>query len=444
MQDVAIIGCGFSGAMVLAGIVKNTSKPLSIAIIDPNPEPALGIAYATRKPFHLLNVRASKMGAFADDERGFIDWLATDAANIFCRKNGLSVQWKDEDFAPRMLYGAYLQHIWMHTLAMAAEKKIRVVFYKEEAERIIPQESHFTLLTPYEKIEAQHVVLATGNRFAKEDGQTRYVYDVWNFDFTGFAKSEAGNNRPAIIVGMGLTAIDTVFSLRDGGFEKPVIMLSRRALLPAIHEAYAPYRGEIPKESSLLTLMRWVRATAEQEMKNGGSWQAVVDSLRPHMLRLWAHLGTKDKKLFFRKLFTFWNIHRHRMASEIGNPLLQAVQEGDIILKQGRLLSAREQTNFITAQLSLETIDAAAIFHCVGPDYRGITETPLLATLFEQNLLQKSASGFGLITDKMGIAYQDVHKSIFALGNYCLGERLETTAVPELRVQAAEVGASLS
>lgn len=440
MADIAIIGCGFSGAMVLAGIVRKTTRPLSIAVCDPNPEPAMGIAYATRKPFHLLNVRSHKMGAFPEDERGFLTWLETNEAKTFSANHGIKTEWREGEFAPRMLYGAYLQSIWEHTLITAKEKNIAVSLHPVEVNEIIPQHDHFRLLSKNNAVEANIIVLATGNRFTKDEGQGRYVHDVWNFDFKAFAEAESKNSNPALILGSGLTAIDTVFSLWDGGWKKPIYMVSRRALLPAIHETYMAYNGDPIQENSLLVLMRDLR----EKSSKADSWQAVIDSLRPHTLRLWSALSVKEKRYFFRKLFTYWNIHRHRMAPEIGKPLTQAIEKQEVVLKQGRLIGTKEEADSIEANTSTGALKLAAIFHCVGPDYRGITEAPLLATLFKQNMLEKSLVGFGLITDDAGVAYRDAKKAIYAMGNYCLGERLETTAVPELREQAQNIADSIA
>ncbi|MFO1242786.1 MAG: FAD/NAD(P)-binding protein [Rickettsiales bacterium] len=445
MFNTAIIGCGFSGAMVLANLVRHSTHPQSIIIFDRSPAPALGVAYATRSPFHLLNVRAHKMGAFADNERGFIEWLSTGEAHQFCQANHLPLKWQDEDFAPRMLYGAYLTSILKETLILAQQKKIQIEFCNEEAMAIVPEAEFFSVVSSTRTIHTSNIVLATGNRFAPGDHANvgRYVYDVWNFDFSAFALSEEKHERPAVIVGMGLTAIDTVLSLWKGGWKKPIVMVSRRALLPAVHAEYKPALGKI-EGTSLLTFVKQLRKAARQEP----SWQAVVDSIRSRTLSIWQSFSVAERRYFFRKLFTYWNIHRHRMAPEIGQPLWNAINNGDVLLQQGSIASVEPEAGHVRVQLFSRTniapMQAAAVFHCVGPDYRGIVESPLLSHLLASRLLQKSPTGYGILTDEKFVAWQDGYKSIYAMGNYLLGERLETTAVPELRVQAAEIGKNLA
>ncbi|HEY8189069.1 MAG TPA: hypothetical protein VIF12_00175, partial [Micavibrio sp.] len=72
------------------------------------------------------------------------------------------------------------------------------------------------------------------------------------------------------------------------------------------------------------------------------------------------------------------------------------------------------------------------VINCTGPDYRRmIAGNPALASLSSQGFVKPGPLGLGIATpDAPGL---------YAIGTILLGEKLETTAVPELRVQAAEI-----
>ncbi len=79
VAELAIVGAGYGGTQTLAELVRQATGPLRIHLIESRRALSLGVAYSTTDGSHLLNVRAAKMGAFADDIGGFYDWLLTDA-----------------------------------------------------------------------------------------------------------------------------------------------------------------------------------------------------------------------------------------------------------------------------------------------------------------------------------------------------------------------------
>lgn len=443
MFDIAIVGGGFSGAMVAVNLVRGATKPFSLIIFEPAPEIGVGVAYSTPSPLHLLNVRAAKMGAFPDREKHFFEWLQTTEAKTLAAKYRLP-EWKEEDFVPRLLYGAYIKHLWRDMLQHAAAKKITIEAHHENVTAIRPEKEHFRL-TAGRAFNASHLVLATGNQFAgpAAPGQ-RIVTNVFHYDYVALCKEE--HTLPALIIGTGLTAVDTFLSLRAAGWKQKIILLSRRALLPAVHELYQPYPKPL-QQRRLLALMRELRHAAAAWQGEGGSWQAVVDSLRPKLQEIWKGFSVRERDIFFRRLFTYWNIHRHRMAPEIGHPLHDSIRKGEVLLRHGGLRSLREKTDAVQAEYmhrgEMKTLDAAVAFQCIGPDYRSIVKAPMVETLIKEKYLTASPIGLGVLADKRLKAYADEKKSIHVMGNYLLGELLETTAVPELRGEAQIISSSL-
>ena len=74
-SDIAIIGAGFSGTLVLANVVKTAQKKCSIAIIDKLESFNKGIAYNPSSSMFLLNVATKRMSAFSDEPDHFLNWV---------------------------------------------------------------------------------------------------------------------------------------------------------------------------------------------------------------------------------------------------------------------------------------------------------------------------------------------------------------------------------
>ena len=105
---VAIIGSGFSGSLLAVQLLRRFLPGGRVYLMEKNAKFGHGLAYATGNPNHLLNVRAGRMSAFADEPNHFVDWLR-DYVNA---KGGAEVpQSASDQFVPRRLYGAYIQDL---------------------------------------------------------------------------------------------------------------------------------------------------------------------------------------------------------------------------------------------------------------------------------------------------------------------------------------------
>ena len=63
--------------------------------------------------------------------------------------------------------------------------------------------------------------------------RTRFIPDPWR----PFATNVVGPDDPAVLLGTGLTAVDTVLSLYQHPRRAPITLVSRNGLLPQVHSA---------------------------------------------------------------------------------------------------------------------------------------------------------------------------------------------------------------
>jgi uncharacterized NAD(P)/FAD-binding protein YdhS len=92
---VAIVGGGFSGTILAAHLAR---RGIDSVLIDGSGRVGKGVAYSTKEPAHLLNVRAEGMSAWADEPNHF--------AQHFEAKGG-----DRRGFAERRLFADYIGEI---------------------------------------------------------------------------------------------------------------------------------------------------------------------------------------------------------------------------------------------------------------------------------------------------------------------------------------------
>ncbi len=425
VYDVAIIGMGFSGLMVTANLVRYTARPLNILCIDPTATPGLGIAYATTRPEHLLNVRAGNMGAFADDAAGFCAWL---------QGKSLPEMPTPQCFVSRCLYGAYLGHLWEETLALALRKNCRIVHIRHSATALHREADHYSV-TAGDTLNSRNVVLASGNTLNAQAQQTdniRYTSRPWHYDLATLKTTDS-----VAIIGSGLTAIDVLFSLKTAGFQGTINLLSRHARFPFEHAAPGaawPLSRDMLRGDTLSMLLKQLRQQVRLAAERGHSWQQVMDGLRPLTQQLWSDLPTSEQQRFLRCYFGLWNVYRHRMPPQAAALITDMRQCGQLHI------TAAGVHNIITTETACHirtstgaVISTDVVFDCRGINYQ--KNNTLLESLHQQHLIAAPDNGYGIAVD----AQFRAAPGVYALGALTVGSRLEITAVPDLRTAAATV-----
>jgi uncharacterized NAD(P)/FAD-binding protein YdhS len=426
---IAIIGGGFSGAMALVNLVNLARMPLDIDWFEPREMPGRGIAYRTKDHNHLLNVQAARMGAFPDRPDDFFQWLKTrdgqkSAAAIY--PNTI----KPDSYLPRALYGVYLEGVVKAAREKAISKNITINL-------------HAKTITALDFQNYDAIVLATGNLPPRDFKFSTAIPDGWNYNFSTLPEKSG-----VVIIGTGLTMIDTVITLKHRGYEGAITAISRNGLMPVIHNHAQAYPAwgwvQSPQTAprSALGLLRGLKAEVRKAQIKGYDWRAVIDSLRPVTQIIWQNLDETEKKKFMRRLSSFWNIHRHRVAPEIADQIAQMQKQNRLKIIAGTLTdintvqSAYNVVYRARRKRDAQSLKAGLVLNCTGPDY-SVKSAPLLAGLTPGPL------GMGLAINADGSAANTAPGRIYPMGALLVGELLECTAVPELRAQARDIALNL-
>jgi uncharacterized NAD(P)/FAD-binding protein YdhS/glyoxylase-like metal-dependent hydrolase (beta-lactamase superfamily II) len=308
-------------------------------------------------------------------------------------------------------------------------------------------------------LSVQKAVLALGNfpaslpePIALLENRERYVRDGWSPE----AIADLNPEDSLLLVGTGLTMADVVVALRQQGFRGQIHAVSRHGLMPHRHNSTFSYPAFIDLETAPKTtpeLFHRVRQEVRSARARGQDWRAVFDALRPVAQQLWQALPLKEQERFLRHVKAYWEVHRHRIAPEIAEILDAARESGQLKHYAGRIQTCRELENRVEVTIQERVthgdlvLPVNRIVNCTGStcNYRRL-QHPLLASLQQQGLIRLNALSMGIDTAPNGAlldAEGNASQQLYTLGTPRKGSLWETTAVPEIRVQAANLAREL-
>jgi uncharacterized NAD(P)/FAD-binding protein YdhS len=423
---VAIVGGGFSGTMVAAQLAR---KGISSVLIDGSGRAGQGVAYSTREPAHVLNVRAEVMSAWTDDPEHFVRLAESEGGGR-------------RDFVERRQFGRYLRAI----LDEAVETgRVRVA--QRQAIAAEPTASGWTVrLDDGEALGASALVLAQGNQAPEplpfSAGSSRVIDNPWGGEALAAVEDLASSHEDVLLVGTGLTMVDAVLSLDAAGHSGRIMALSRRGLIPRGHTddmVPAPIdAGEVP-HGHVRTLWRWLRKRGAEV-----GWRAAVDALRPHTHRLWQALPLEEQRRFSRHARPWWDVHRHRIAPEVAKRMHDLIADGRLEIVAGRIQSVGEKGGKLAVayrrrgRSNVEERSFAYVINCTGPLGRiDRTRDELLNGMLESGLAKPDPLGIALDVDERSRVAGA--RNAWAMGPMTKGRYWEIIAVPDIRGQAAEV-----
>jgi uncharacterized NAD(P)/FAD-binding protein YdhS len=440
MTSAIIIGGGASGVLLAAHLLRNPA-PLVVTLVEQREELGAGVAYSTNDRSHLLNVRASNMSAFPDDEEHFVRWLRQHAPDIAGHLPSPFF------FAPRYLYRDYLAGLLAQHFATGRLRRVQAtaVSLAEGAADVTVRFSDGSSL------QADKAIIATGNEGPRLS-PAPWRYDGWR----SAPPPEIAADAPVVMIGTGLTMVDWVLTLLHAGHTGPITAFSPHGLMPKSHRptrAKTLRAAEVSFGQPLSYLTDWLRSEVALVEEAGGDWRSVIDALRPHTQRLWQAFSIAEKRRFLRHGRAWWDQHRHRIAPAAAEKLAAARASGQLRIIPARLEGFNERDGGVDVSIAhsktgrRELLHAKAVFECRGRagDIKR-TENPILQSLLRNGQARPDALQLGLdVSGEYAIigANGESSRNVYAIGPVTSGVFWEVTAVPDIRLQAAGVAASL-
>lgn len=393
-RRLAIIGGGASAALLLLYLTRHKkASGMQVDIFDRTSRFFRGTAYTTDYALHRLNVRAANMSAFADAPGDFAQW-----AERF--------QYAPEDFAARNIYAKYLEdrlreNVTDMHIRLISEDVLTCRRTNDELYALSGTTLHYAYPA---------VVLASGNvRLLQPEvapDASGYFPEPWGMDvFQGLD----GADKTIALLGSGLSAVDAIASLKTHDYQGKIIVISRNGWFPRAHAApskYTPFLSESDLALPPSQLMHKIRAEIARAAASGTPWQAVIDALRSVTNPIWQGWSADMRSVFLRRALTAWNVHRHRMAPENAEMIEHYISEGRLEIVRDKIIRVEGQGRVVCRN---GVISADRVINCLGYRY------------------------------DEGRDFEVSYK----IGPARFGELFETTAIPEIRTQAAEIAARL-
>ena len=445
-HDIAIIGGGAAGVLVAIQLLRQARNPSRIALIEPDPALARGVAYSTPYPEHVLNVPVQKMSAFDDRPDDFLDWLARDDEEERARLAPA--------FVERRIYGAYLSArleeavAASHATLEVVPQRVLAITRKDHSLQLALNDDH--------ALTCHAAVLAVGNRARPlpARGATSLpphtLLSAWDFAGVRAIPKDAH----LCVVGSGLSMVDAVLSFVETGHRGRIQVVSRHGLRPQPHAPHAPagFDPEVLQAMNLRERFRHLRMLFREAQDAGQPWQSVMERLRPHGQALWRSLSQADQRRFLRHVVRLWDVHRHRIAPEVDARIQTLIDSGQLHFRRARLDAVMQAGRCVRVTAVAHDgraldFDVEHVINATGMELRvAAMRNPLLSDLIGEGHAQEGPHGIGVAVDMQGrLLDQHGHAQddLRVIGSLRIGSLWETIAIPDLRGQAESIARGL-
>lgn len=428
MKIIAIVGFGFCGKAAFANLVKSLNKKDKILIFDKAEGDCASAAFSPFSPHYILNVPVANMSAFSQGDK---DGDYEKSFEKFLKDNHFEI-WKnigELGFAPRHIYGEYLDQIVKKSQIDAKNKGVNFEFVNQE---VVAISDEFLITTKNNiQFQATEVLLATSFKQVQlpfEIESKKFIKALWNEDALTFHQKIL-TNETICLIGSGLTTVDVVVGLKKKNFSGKIIIISRRGNLPKKHliksSEKSPYfiDAEDAKKGVLflcLKIRNFLNSNPQFDLRH------VINSIRSSTDKLWHSLDEKNKKLFFR-LMPYWNIFRHRAPISSIELIEEMIAVGQIEIVEGGVKKCQKLGDKISVQTKFAEFEVDYLVNCLGFEFNA-KKYPLLNQMIELRLLQQDLMMVRSNSDKVHL-----------LGGLNIGRDFECTAVPDLRVNVEMV-----
>lgn len=451
MTTVAIIGAGASGAALFGALLSQETADTVHWITGDQATIGRGVAYSTAHDHHLLNVRASGMGLYLDPDEDFAQYSAR-------RRPGS----RPTDFLPRRLFGEYIESQLDERLHHAEQRGRRFAISPSIAVKIHTTPTGYEIVLDNGGIvAADKIVLALGalaqrplRTVSKHAlGSGGYVLDPWSL------VSRPVHPRRLIVIGTGLTAVDTLISASIRWPDIELLAVSRHGLLPFVHPTLPiePYPHQAALNAKLLgcdgptSVLAEIRHLFREQQAI--DWRSVIDGMRPINAKLWQAFTPRQRRQFMRHVRWVWEASRHRLAPEPAEIIQQLRDEGRLHVYAARVLEVdgtgplsvtiRSRSNQVVT-----TLQSDIVVQATGLDTAvAFAEHALLSGLLRDGLAVADPLQLGVLAQPDGRlvnAAGDVQPGLYAIGSLLRGNLWECTAMPEIRAAAHALAIQLS
>ena len=339
---IAIIGAGFSGCQLAIELMRSSPSPVDVLLFDQSATFGPGVAYGARHDRLLLNSRV-RQHERARNRSEPLPALAVGEGSAGT-SGGIDPALRSRVRRPRRLWPLPLRS--PGPAEADAPGDVALIRIGHRVAGLTEGSGGLQLTLDDDSTRAADVaVLCVGNlppRLPPAPGiettcGPRLIANPW--DKASLAR--IGPSDAVLVLGSGLTMVDVAVLLADRGHRGPILALSRHGLLPAEHAPTrrAPPLAWLDGPLTARGLLRHIRSETLRAERLGVDWRAVLDAWRDPLPLIWQRLPVVERRRFLRHLRPYWDVHRHRMAPEIGSQIRALQASGRLEIRAGTIAS---------------------------------------------------------------------------------------------------------
>lgn len=480
--SVAIVGAGASGTILANQIIEKACSEdaeVTVFLIEKGTDFGPGLAYSTPLASHILNMRAETLGVEKGNPLHFSEWLNEQGDSSLA---GLSCNKYDKNYPPRNIYGKYLRYILDSTIKKTASGPCKIEIISGEVVDIDHIGDSIQIgMADGSMITADNAVLAPGNfpsSFLHElKGIKGYIPYPWP---VSIITENIQRDNPVCILGTGLSAIDTFFTLLENDHRGKITFISRRGFLPKVQGQPLDYQlkylnkenitnaGAEPDGNNLSFEAIKDMYFREMETAEGKDidWmkvfnpqgsiehilekdiakaeagtiphQAALTAAGPMTGYIWDRLSYDDRMIFDREYKTLWTVYRHPMPLINARKILNALKAGQLDIQSGcmcvRTCGERGFEIDVSTRLGVPyTIKTPVVINATGQglDVQKFND-PLINRLIDKGLINPHPNG-GIYTEFETSEVRGVNgdrvPGLFALGEITRGVHFFTNGI---------------
>lgn len=352
--------------------------PGTIYLFEKRPWFGPGAAYGPDAASNLLNTKTGFITPFHDRPGDFHAWLC--AREAIWRPHFPHFEPDPHSYAPRPLFGMYLQDRMAWLIREALAKGIRIVQVHAEVKDVVQMgHSHVVKTDCSLMLKADQVFLTCGTLPERKQDAVALSPRVLAHPYPVSAlQGKVPSAARVAIVGARLSCIDAVIGLIEGGHTGHIAIYSRSGHFPSVRgtqgrivtrhltadnvEALARRKGGL-KVTDLVDLVRQEIAHVSQidldavplmdappappeclaqylrseiaAARQDRPWQAVLYSTNAIVDRLWQALEDGERSLFMRAYLSAFMAYRVSIPSENAQKILACLESGQLSFHAG-------------------------------------------------------------------------------------------------------------
>ena len=272
-KRIAIIGGAASGVATFDQIISQAIQSRKqnsiheVVILEKGDQFARGLAYSTASNSHILNMANNTMSLRPNEPNHFANYLESN-------DNLSEEDRKRNGFARRNTFGEYLQKHLLTLLHKAATHNIQVSIkpHSDVSDIQFTDGAYNLSISGKERQSFDKIFLCVGNQpavtlseFKGKAGYHGLPYDIETIT------QDISANEDIILIGSGLTAIDSYLALRETGHSGKMTFISRQGVLPKARGHIEPYDLKFLSVGNISKLSNAGENTSQHKCSGNGN-----------------------------------------------------------------------------------------------------------------------------------------------------------------------------